>query len=121
MSFEPFIQNRRGFLSTLAKGIGVLASPDAVTNVARAAGGSIPDKFQTTGSGSPFVYGVLEDRFKENMSIAEGKELGVRALTAAMKRDSASGDGISMCVIDSKGFQKVSNEEIKKLETNLAD
>ena len=38
-----------------------------------------------------------------------------------MKRDSASGDGISMCVIDSKGFQKVSNEEIKKLETNLAD
>ena len=86
-----------------------------------AAGGSIPDKFQTTGSGSPFVYGVLEDRFKENMSIAEGKELGVRALTAAMKRDSASGDGISMCVSDSKGFQKVSNEEIKKLETNLAD
>ena len=56
-----------------------------------AAGGSIPDKFQTTGSGSPFVYGVLEDRFKENMSVKDGKELGVRALTAAMKRDSASG------------------------------
>ena len=86
-----------------------------------AAGGSIPDKFQTTGSGSPFVYGVLEDRFKENMSVAEGKKLGVRALTAAMKRDSASGDGISMCVIDSKGFLKVSEEEIKKLESSLAD
>ena len=56
-----------------------------------AAGGSIPDKFQTTGSGSPFVYGVLEDRFKENMSVVEGKKLGVRALTAAMKRDSALG------------------------------
>ena len=86
-----------------------------------AAGGSIPDKFQTTGSGSPFVYGVLEDRFKENMSIAEGKELGVRALTAAMKSDSASADGITICIIHTKGFQKVSNEEIKKLETNLAD
>tara|TARA_B100001250_G_scaffold145128_1_gene124248 strand:+ start:914 stop:1651 length:738 start_codon:yes stop_codon:yes gene_type:complete len=85
-----------------------------------AAGGSIPDKFQTTGSGSPFVYGVLEDRFKENMSVAEGKKLGVRALTAAMKRDSASGDGISMCVIDSTGFQKVSDKEIKKLESSLA-
>jgi proteasome beta subunit len=85
-----------------------------------AAGGSIPDKFQTTGSGSPFVYGVLEDRFKENMSLTEGKNLGVRALTAAMKRDSASGDGISMCVIDSKGFQKISTEEIEKIETNLA-
>ncbi len=87
-----------------------------------AAGGSIPDKFQTTGSGSPFVYGVLEDRFKENMSVAEGKKLGVRALTAAMKRDSASGDGISMCVIDpTTGFQKVSPEEIQKIENTLAD
>ena len=85
-----------------------------------AAGGSIPDKFQTTGSGSPFVYGVLEDRFKENMSVEEGKNLGVRALTAAMKRDSASGDGISMCVIDSDGYHAVSQEEIEKIQTNLA-
>ena len=85
-----------------------------------AAGGSIPDKFQTTGSGSPFVYGVLEDRFKENMSVEEGKNLGVRALTAAMKRDSASGDGISMCVIDSEGYHPVSQEEIEKIQTNLA-
>ena len=84
-----------------------------------AAGGSIPDKFQTTGSGSPFVYGGLEDRFKENMSVKEGKELGVRALTAAMKRDSASGDGISMCVIDSKGYHKVSFDEINKIQANL--
>ena len=85
-----------------------------------AAGGSIPDKFQTTGSGSPFVYGVLEDRFKEDMTVKEGKELGVRALVAAMKRDSASGDGISMCVIDSGGYQKVEPEEIEKIQNNLS-
>tara|TARA_Y100001970_G_scaffold73358_1_gene93085 strand:+ start:1497 stop:2162 length:666 start_codon:yes stop_codon:yes gene_type:complete len=85
-----------------------------------AAGGSIPDKFQTTGSGSPFVYGVLEDRFKEDMTVKEGKELGVRALVAAMKRDSASGDGISMCVIDSSGYQKVDPEEIEKIQNNLS-
>ena len=85
-----------------------------------AAGGSIPDKFQTTGSGSPFVYGVLEDRFIVDLSVEQGKELGVRALTAAMKRDSASGDGISMCVIDSNGYHKVSPEDIAKIETKLA-
>ena len=85
-----------------------------------AAGGSIPDKYQTTGSGSPFVYGVLEDRFRENVTVAQGKELGVRALVAAMKRDSASGDGISMCVINSKGYHPVSPEELEKIETNLA-
>ena len=85
-----------------------------------AAGGSIPDKFQTTGSGSPFVYGVLEDRFKENMTVKEGKELGGRALVAGMKRDSASGDGISMCVINSGGYQKVEPEEIEKIQNNLS-
>ena len=85
-----------------------------------AAGGSIPDKFQTTGSGSPFVYGVLEDRFTEDLSVEQGKVLGVRALTAAMKRDSASGDGISMCVIDSNGYHRVSPEDIAKIQTKLA-
>ena len=84
-----------------------------------AAGGSIPDKFQTTGSGSPFVYGVLEDRFIEDLSVEQGKVLGVRALTAAMKRDSASGDGISMCVIDSNGYHRVSPEDIAKIQTKL--
>ena len=85
-----------------------------------AAGGAIPDKFQTTGSGSPFVYGVLEDRFIEDLSVEQGKVLGVRALTAAMKRDSASGDGISMCVIDSNGYHRVSPEDIAKIQTKLA-
>jgi len=85
-----------------------------------AAGGSIPDKFQTTGSGSPFVYGVLEDRFIEDLSVEQGKVLGVRALNAAMKRDSASGDGISMCVIDSNGYHRVSPEDIAKIQTKLA-
>ena len=85
-----------------------------------AAGGSIPDKFQTTGSGSPFVYGVLEDRFIEDLSVEQGKVLGVRALNAAMKRDSASGDGISMCVIDSNGYHIVSPEDIAKIQTKLA-
>lgn len=85
-----------------------------------AAGGSIPDKFQTTGSGSPFVYGVLEDRFIDDLSVEQGKVLGVRALTAAMKRDSASGDGISMCVIDTNGYHRVSPEDIAKIQTKLA-
>ena len=53
------------------------------------------------------------------MTVEQGKVLGVRALIAAMKRDSASGDGISMCVINSKGYHAVSPEELKKIETKL--
>ena len=85
-----------------------------------AAGGAIPDNFNTTGSGSPFVYGVLEDHFKENMSLEEGTTLAVRAMTAAMKRDAASGDGISLCTIDSNGYRDFKEDEIEAIQTKLA-
>ena len=32
------------------------------------AGGSIPDAYCATGSGSPFMYGVLEDQYKDGMN-----------------------------------------------------
>ena len=84
-----------------------------------AAGGSIPDQFTTTGSGSPMVYGVLEDHFDSDMTTAMGTELAVRALTAAMRRDSASGDGINICVIDNKGYQAVDEERISEIQGQL--
>ena len=85
-----------------------------------AAGGSIPDTFTTTGSGSPFVYGVLEDHFREGLSVAEGRELAIRALTVAMKRDSASGDGISLCTIDSSGYTAMDAAAVTKIQAKLA-
>jgi proteasome beta subunit len=85
-----------------------------------AAGGSIPDKFATTGSGSVFVYGVLEDHWKDDMSLDEGVDLAIRGITAAMKRDSASGDGMNVCTITpQKGYQQVSYEEIARRKTRL--
>lgn len=84
-----------------------------------AAGGAIPDEFTTTGSGSPMVYGVLEDHFKSKMTRKEGTELAVRALTSAMKRDSASGDGISMAYIDRKGYHAFTEADIAKIKTTL--
>ena len=85
-----------------------------------AAGGSIPDTFTTTGSGSPFVYGVLEDHFHEGLSAAEGRELAIRALTVAMKRDSASGDGISLCTIDSSGYTAMDAAAVMEIQAKLA-
>jgi proteasome beta subunit len=78
-----------------------------------AAGGSIPDKFTTTGSGSVFVYGVLEDHYKDGMSIDEGLDLAVRGISAAMKRDSASGNGMNVASITRKdGFKFLTQDEI---------
>ena len=79
-----------------------------------AAGGAIPDKYTSAGSGSPYVFGVLEDNYHENMSIDEGIDLAIRAITAAMNRDSASGGMISVAKITKDGFKEITEEEIKK-------
>jgi proteasome beta subunit len=52
-----------------------------------AAGGAIPDKYTSGGSGSPYVFGVLEDSFRDDMTANEGVDLAIRAVTAAMGRD----------------------------------
>ncbi len=78
-----------------------------------AAGGAIPDKYTAGGSGSPYVFGVLEDLFVDDMSVDQGVDVALRAITAAMSRDSASGNGATVAVISDKGFKMFSDEELK--------
>ena len=76
-------------------------------------GGQLTEKKAVaTGSGSPVAYGVLEDRYMDNMPIDEGVTLAVRALHTAMKRDSASGDGIDVVKITSKGYETLDEADI---------
>ncbi|MDI6856279.1 MAG: archaeal proteasome endopeptidase complex subunit beta [Candidatus Thermoplasmatota archaeon] len=83
------------------------------------AGGNIEDKYVATGSGLPYVYGVLEDYYKEDINTNEGVDLALRALTAAMKRDSASGDAVDIVTITKKGYKEITEEEIKKRKEKL--
>ena len=82
-------------------------------------GGAIPDEYVTTGSGSPYVYGVLEDHYLKGLSVSDGIDLAARSLHAAMKRDSASGDGMSIAAITSDGFSFVDEKEIQKRLTKM--
>jgi len=85
-----------------------------------AVGGTIEErKAVSTGSGSPMAYGVLEDRYVDNMSIDTGVELAIRSLHNAMKRDSASGDGINVVKITSSGFVQVEEGEVTKIRASL--
>ena len=61
------------------------------------------------------AYGVLEDKFKENMTLKEGIHLAARAIRASISRDVFSGNGIDVFTITEKGFQKVPAEEIQKI------
>ncbi len=80
------------------------------------AGGSIPDTYCATGSGSPYMYGVLEDGFRDNMTETEALKLAARSLHASGQRDAASGNGMDLAVITAKdGYVEVSQEQIKKL------
>ena len=85
-----------------------------------AAGGAIPDKYTSGGSGSPYVFGVLEDAYKEGLSTNEGIDIAIRAITAAKNRDSASGGDINIAVITKDGFKEISEEDIKKRTDKLA-
>jgi proteasome beta subunit len=78
------------------------------------AGGCMEDRFVSVGSGSTFAYGLLEEGYSRDMSTADGVDLALRGLTAAMKRDSASGDGYLVHVITAKGYRELDDDEINK-------
>jgi proteasome beta subunit len=65
-----------------------------------------PD-YVTSGSGSIIVYGVLETQYKKGMSLKDGLDLAQRAITAAIQRDSASGNGLLIYTITPSGITKV--------------
>jgi proteasome beta subunit len=73
-------------------------------------------EYFSSGSGSPMAFGVLEDGYKPNMAVEDAKRLVVRAITAAVKRDIASGgSGIDITVIDAKGYHELSDEEVQRM------
>jgi len=69
------------------------------------------EKMVSTGSGSPFAYGVLEDRYREESTINEMLPVVVKAVDSAMKRDVASGDNFDVAVVTSQGYRELSDEE----------
>jgi len=76
------------------------------------------EKYVSTGSGSPVAYGILEDKYQEGASVREMLPVIVKAVNAAMKRDSASGDSFNVAVIDEKGYRDLTEKEKKQLLTD---
>ncbi len=73
------------------------------------------EKMTATGSGSPVAIGVLEDQFREGMTIQEALPVVAKAVNAAMKRDVASGNNYNIIVIDNKGYRELTDSEKKEL------
>jgi len=78
------------------------------------------EKCVATGSGSPIAYGVLEDKYKEDVTIKNLLSVVVRAVDSAMKRDAASGDSFDVVVINKEGYRELTDEEKKTLLAGLS-
>ena len=69
-------------------------------------GSVMQDKFAAVGSGTEIAMGVLEDEYKDNMSLEDAKEVLKRAVKAAFARDSASGGTVDLLVITKTGTKE---------------
>ncbi len=70
------------------------------------------DDYVSSGSGSLFVYGVLEGDYKKDINIKAGIDLALKGINTSIKRDIASGNGIIVFTITDKGVKKVLEKEI---------
>ncbi|MGD8565510.1 MAG: archaeal proteasome endopeptidase complex subunit beta [Candidatus Bathyarchaeota archaeon] len=73
-------------------------------------GSLIPDKYAAAGSGTEIAMGVLEEGYKENLTMEEAKNLVVRAIKSAIRRDIMSGDGIDFLIITKEGISEESTK-----------
>jgi proteasome beta subunit len=64
------------------------------------------------GSGMPYVLGLLERQYKENLSVKEGVELALEAIKSSTQRDTGSGHGIDVYTITKEGIKKVVDQQI---------
>jgi proteasome beta subunit len=70
------------------------------------------DDFASDGSGSSVALGVLETLYKPGMTTAEVTPIAVKALESAMSRDSATGNGVDVVVINEKGVKYTTQLEV---------
>ena len=76
--------------------------------------GSVEEKsYVTTGSGSPVAYGLLEEEYRNDLTVEEAKKIALRAVKSAIVRNIGTGDGINISVMDKDGFRLLTDEQKK--------
>ena len=56
---------------------------------------------------------MLEEEYKDNLTLDEAKSIALRAVKAAITRNIGTGDGINVALIDKNGFQLLDSERKK--------
>ena len=79
------------------------------------AGGITDEDFASTGSGSLVAIGVLESTWKADLPEKDAIGIAIKALATAISRDTATGDGMDVAVVNKKGVKKIKPEEVKTI------
>jgi proteasome beta subunit len=76
--------------------------------------------YDASGSGMLYIWGLLERKYQDGLSIEQGVELAVESIKSASERDTASGSGIDVFTITKEGIKQVSKQTAKAVykETN---
>lgn len=77
--------------------------------------GSITKKenFATSGAyGSIIGLGMLDNEWKPNLSLEDGKKLAFKVINTAIKRDATVGEGINYVYIDKNGLSEIKEEKV---------
>merc|ERR1712054_393258 len=69
-------------------------------------GGLVEQPFSLGGSGSGYIYGYCDSKYREDMTRAECEEFVKNAVALAMSRDGSSGGVIRICTINEEGMNK---------------
>ena len=73
-------------------------------------GSVLPDEYAAVGTGAEMALGVLDPQYKKQMNEEEAINLAVKAVRSASLRDSASGDGIDVLIINKNGVKEISEK-----------
>jgi len=73
------------------------------------------NEYATSGSGTALALSVLDQQYKKGMTLNQGIDLAIKAISASKKRDIyTGGKSFTVMVIDDKGTRKISESELKK-------
>ncbi len=73
--------------------------------------------FDVSGSGGDFAVGIIDAKYQKGVSVKDAMVIAVEAVQNAIKRDSGSGDGVHVVVIDKDGVHEpIQRKLIPRLE-----
>ena len=100
---QQFQYNYKDYLSAsvIVAGVDNLEGP--VIYAVGLGGSTYKQKIAMSGSGSSYIYGYVDQNYKDNMTKQEAKELLKKAVSLAMYRDNSSGGVVRMLDITKDG------------------